>query len=219
MNLWTLGYRPELVNQCVDLMGDTWDLDHLYPDLGRKNLVNELFFREAILEANHSELVIDDQGTVHGYLFGLLPRAGEPRVVPLLQRLRAWTWAILHWLAGNFGPRLRALARTRELLGMIGSLEALRRPDDAYVCLFFVRSSLRGQGWGRRLMDSFIQKAQGFHCRRIYLWTDKSCNYHFYEHTGFQRIQEISSPFLAQPGLEPNGFVYTRELIEPELSP
>jgi N-acetylglutamate synthase-like GNAT family acetyltransferase len=71
---------------------------------------------------------------------------------------------------------------------------------------------LQGLGWGRRLMDSFNRKAEQHRSRRIYLWTDKGCNYHFYEHTGFQRIREISSPLLAQPGPEPNGFVYAREV-------
>ena len=212
MNLHTAGYRPGLLRQCVDLMSDTWDLDGLYPGLRKKNLVNGLFFREAIMSANHSELVVDDQGRVHGYLFGFLPRSGETMVVPLFRRLGAWIWAILHFITGSFGPRLQALGRTRELLAMTGSLDALRSPDDAYVCLFFVRSTLRGQGWGKRLMDSFNRKAAQHRNRRIYLWTDKGCNYRFYEHTGFRRIQEISSPLLAQPGPEPNGFVYAREV-------
>jgi ribosomal protein S18 acetylase RimI-like enzyme len=212
MNLHTAAYRPGLLGQCVDLMGDTWNLNGLYPGLRKENLVNELFFREAILGANHAELVVDDQGRVHGYLFGFLPRSGEAMVVPFFQRLGAWIWAFLHLMAGSFGPRLQALGRTRELLAMTGSLEALRRPDDAYVCLFFVGSTLRGLGWGKRLMDSFSRKAEQSRSRRIYLWTDKGCNFHFYEHTGFQRIREISSVFLAQPGQEPNGFVYAREL-------
>ena len=150
MNLQTAEYRHRHLRQCIDLMGDTWNFNGLFPGIRRENLVNELFFREAVLGANYSELVVDEGGAVHGYLFGRIRKAEGKRAVPFFRRIQTYLWALGGFIAGHFGPRLQALSRVRELLTMTDTLDARRRPEDAYVCLFLVASSLRGMGWGKR---------------------------------------------------------------------
>lgn len=95
---------------------------------------------------------------------------------------------------------------------MTSSLDALKQSTDAYVCLFVVRSSLHGLGWGKKLMDNYARKAAMYGCPRLYLWTDKGCNYRFYDHSGFKRIGAISSPLLTDPGAEANGFIYVKDI-------
>lgn len=208
MELRTTSYDPRFKESCVSLIGETWDLRRILPEAPKPRVIEELFFREATLDANHAQLIVDEAGEVHGYLFGIIRRAPRGGVRAALRSAGAVLWALGRFLAGNLGPRKRALATIRRLLGMVGSLDALRREDDAYVSLFIVRSSLRGQGWGRRLLDAYRAKAAAYGSKRLYLWTDKSCNYGFYERMGFERIKEIESPFLAEYGSGPNGFVY-----------
>jgi GNAT superfamily N-acetyltransferase len=95
---------------------------------------------------------------------------------------------------------------------MTRKLEAHRLPSDGYVNLFFVGTSMRGLGWGKRLMSRVEAECRQHGVKRLYLWTDKGCNFGFYDHTGFKRTLEVSSPFLADPGPEANGFAYTKDL-------
>lgn len=212
MNLRTVPYHHRYYERCVDLMSDTWDFNRLFPNLRRPNLVNRFFFHEAIADANYSEVIVDDHDAVHGFIFatvapGVLERL-RGAITSLSLRIRAW-W---HWLTGRLGPRAEAWERIMELSEMTGELEAGRLPADGYVNLFFVGSSMRGLGWGKRLMSRVEEACRARGVDRLYLWTDKGCNFGFYDHAGFTRTLEVSSPVLADPGPEANGFVYTKDL-------
>lgn len=208
MELRTTGYDPSYMESCVRLIGETWDLKRILPEAPSPRIIEELFFREATLDANHAELIVDGAGEVRGFLFGIIRQAPRGGVRAALRAAGAVLWALGSFLSGGLGPRRRAAATIRSLLSMLRSLDALRTDDDAYVSLFIVSAGLRGQGWGRRLLDGYRAKAAAYGSRRLYLWTDKSCNYGFYERMGFERIKEIESPFLAEYGSGPNGFVY-----------
>lgn len=208
MELRTTGYDPRYKDSCVRLIGETWDLRRILPEAPNPRVIEELFFSEATLDANYAELIIDEAGEVHGYLFGIIRGAPRGGVRAALRSAGAVLRAVGRFLSGALGPRRRAAATIRSLLGMLRSLDALRKDDDAYVSLFIVGAGLRGQGWGRRLLDGYRAKAAAYGSNRLYLWTDKGCNYGFYDRMGFERIKEIESPFLAANGAGPNGFVY-----------
>ncbi len=212
MELRTTPYRDEYRRQCIDLMSDTWNHNALFPGLTRENLVNELFFHEATVGANYSRIVLDENDRVAGYLFGILKRDSRGRLIRGLRTLGVIVRMLFHFLAGHLGPRRRGWKTAAGLLAMMSALESHRRDSDAFVSLFFVASSLRGRGWGKRLMEDFQRhcEAQGY--QRIYLWTDKGCNYLFYDRQGFRRTIEVSSPLLAGYGDEPNGFAYVKPL-------
>lgn len=61
-------------------------------------------------------------------------------------------------------------------------------------------------------MEDFQRHCEAQGCRRLYLWTDKGCNYRFYDRQGFHRIIAISSPLPAGYGDQPNGFTYVKPL-------
>ncbi len=212
MELRTTPYRDEYRRQCIDLMSDTWNHNALFPGLTRENLVNELFFHEATTGANYSRIVLDENDRVVGYLFGILKDDARGRVFRGLCTLGLIGRMLFHFLAGHLGPRRRAWKTAAGILSVVSSLERERQSSDGFVSLFFVASSLRGLGWGKRLMEDFQRHCEAQGCQRIYLWTDKGCNYGFYDRQGFHRITEISSPLLAGYGEEPNGFTYAKPL-------
>lgn len=210
MELRTVVYRDAYLGACVDLLNDTWNFDRFFPRLTRPGLINELFFRDAIAGANHAELIVDESDRVHGYLFGMLAPTLLDRLRRAARALGTLSRVVFHYLRGTFGPRRHVRRRAAELIAMTTELEMRRRRSDGYVSLFIVGSSLRGLGWGKRLMRKFERRCGELGHDRIYLWTDKGCNYGFYDHAGFRRIHEIRSPLLAHYGEEPNGFVYAR---------
>lgn len=212
MELRTIPYRDEYRRQCIDLMSDTWNHNTLFPGLTRENLVNELFFHEATVGATYSRIILDENDRVAGYLFGILKNETHGRLSRGLRTVGLIGRMVFHFLAGHLGPRRRAWRTATGLLSMMSALEGKRQDSDGFVSLFFVASSLRGLGWGKRLMEDFQHHCEAQGCRRIYLWTDKGCNYHFYDRQGFQRVVEVSSPLLAGYGDEPNGFTYVKSL-------
>ena len=193
-------------------MSDTWNFNKGFDGLKKDNIGNEIFFKECLLDMNYSEVIIDEDDKVHGYLFGV---TGRKSVNPLMTGIRTFAflmWGFYHYLVGSFGQRKTAWLRLKETIELTEALEEQRRNSDGYVNLFFVGSSLRGQGWGKKLMTNYQERCLEVGVKRLYLWTDKGCNYKFYDHNGFTRIIEISSPGLAEYGYEPNGFAYTKLL-------
>lgn len=210
MRFTTRTYRTTDFDRCVELMNDTWNFNELFPGLGKPNLINELFFQDSISVANYSELIVDESDRAHGYLFGTLEPTRADTIRRVLRALRFRARIAYHFLVGDFGSRRTAARRGSELDRLDDALEAKRRDGDGYVSLFFVGSSLRGLGWGRRLMENFAKQCHERGHDRIYLWTDKGCNFGFYDHVGFERIATVRSPLLADYGPQPNGFVYVR---------
>ncbi len=208
----TVTYRSQLFDHCVALMSDTWNFNELFPELAKDNLINELFFREVLAGADYSELILDEDGKVRGYLFGMLRSDPVIRLRRALRTIRFLARLTYHYLLGHFGPRPWARRRAAELASLSAILDGKKRANDGYVSLYFVGSDLRGQGWGKRLMSSFERRCRELGRDRVYLWTDKGCNYGFYDHYGFHRIEEVSSPLLAHYGSGPNGFVYVKAL-------
>lgn len=212
MELQLRPYNRSFRQQCIDCMRDTWNFNAYFPGITRENLVNEIFFDEAIAGATYSRVIIDAHERVAGYLFGTVNGAAPGWLSRMAQIVGVSARMILHLLGGHLGPRRRAWRTASRLMSVISTLESQRQESDGYVNLFFVSSSLRGQGWGKRLMDDFAQHCTANGCRRLYLWTDKGCNYGFYDRQGFSRIIQVSSPLLARFEDEPNGFAYVKSL-------
>lgn len=208
-------YEARDRDSCIALMRATWDFDGLLP--GGTGRVSELFFDEAVLGIDYSELVVDAEDRVQGLILGVI---GDKAGNPLLRGIRAARFYLrtaLRLATGRFGPPLASARRLWELVRLTAGLDGERTRRDAYVSLFIVGEALRGQGLGRRLMDAFQNAAMGARRDRIYLWTDKGCTYQFYDRYGFKRIKELRSEFLHEYGEGPNGFVYAKPLI-PSLS-
>ncbi len=203
-------YRKEYFHSCVGIMGDTWNFNEYFPDLQVDNLINELFFQSAIIGMNYSQVIIDEWGNIHGYLFGKLPGRKFRPVRTFLNNLRLGARILYHYLAGNFGKRREASQILKKLLEVEERLNAKKSPDHAYVGLFFVSSSLRGTGWGKRLMGNFEEAAVQTGSSGLYLWTDLGCNYGFYDHYGFSRVVELASPLLSKYTGGINGFAYEK---------
>ena len=60
----------------------------------------------------------------------------------------------------------------------------------AELALFAVSSSCRGKGIGKMLFQSTLDYMKQEKLKEIYLFTDTSCNYGFYEHQGMERRLE-----------------------------
>lgn len=61
---------------------------------------------------------------------------------------------------------------------------------DGTLTLFAVNSESRGKGVGKTLLFELISYWNEHKTKDVYLYTDTTCNYGFYEHQGFVRLEE-----------------------------
>ncbi|MCP4162397.1 MAG: GNAT family N-acetyltransferase [Deltaproteobacteria bacterium] len=205
-------YKNTNLNKCVDLLGDTWNFNRQFEELTRENLINILFFKFSIIDSNYNQVIIDKDDNVHGFIFGKVSQKSHINIETALRSVSTLLSGGYHYLSGHMGPRKKSGGIIREFLNIERDLTSRMNRDDAYVSLFFVGSSLRGSGYGTKLMNNFETSASKSGCKRIYLWTDKGCNYGYYDHCGFKRVIDVSSPVLEGYGEEPNGFAYIKPL-------
>lgn len=80
---------------------------------------------------------------------------------------------------------------------------------DGVLTLFAVNESCRGLGVGTKLFSGLSEYLKGTNTKRIYLYTDTTCNYGFYEHKGFERLEEQSLAMTKDGNpFEMNVFLY-----------
>lgn len=77
---------------------------------------------------------------------------------------------------------------------------------DGVLTLFAVSEDCRGLGVGNALLDGLLDYLSRRQARHIYLFTDSTCTYDFYERHGFQRLEEERLP-IASPGEQGPAFM------------
>jgi len=212
MNFKITNYNRKYFNQSVKLMSDTWNFNKLFVGLKNKNMMNELYFKFSLIDANYNQVIIDEDENVCGFIFGKIDNKPQSKLKILLNSFLPILKVLFNLVIGNLGNRTKAINIFKQFINIEKDLTASRNKNDAYVNLFFVGSSLRGLGYGKKLMSNYEDTAKKLDCKRIYLYTDKGCNYGYYDHSGFKRIKEISSPVLEGYGDEPNGFAYIKQI-------
>lgn len=63
---------------------------------------------------------------------------------------------------------------------------------DGVLTLFAVNENCRGLGVGKTLLAGVLEYLKKQDVKHIYLYTDTTCNYGFYEYQGFERLEEQS---------------------------
>lgn len=61
---------------------------------------------------------------------------------------------------------------------------------DGVLTLFAVDKDCQGLGVGKTLLKGLFEYLKKQNIKNIYLYTDTTCNYNFYEHRGFKRLEE-----------------------------
>lgn len=209
MSYRTSEYDDRYRQDCVDLMRNTWQFDRFFEGIRRENLANELFFDACLIDRTYAEVIVDEEDQVHGYLIGK-SKGGTSSALKALVRGSSFGARFAGcFLMGDIGPRREALRVLKEFGRLSDRLENRRDVPGGYVNLFLVGSSLRGMGWGRRVMDGFVRYCKDNGDRGVWLWTDRGCNFGFYDHYGFNQIATVHSPLLEHPEEAYNGMVYT----------
>ncbi len=86
-----------------------------------------------------------------------------------------------------------------------------KKAFDSEVVLFIVDPKTQGGGVGKRLMNDYLKHCKKHDMKKIFLYTDTSCNYGFYDYNGFkQEASEDMSLTLNEGEQSMRVFLYSK---------
>jgi len=205
-------YQASDLRACAELAAEAWP--SRMPTISREDQVDgmEGYMMSALAASTWAE-VLDESGRVVGFLFGRIEkhrRAGV-KLVPeqsLISMASAFI-AARHERPSNILRMIWNVALTELKM-------SVNRPhSDAEITMLIVGSAHRGKGYGRLLVERFVDAARADGASVLTVYTDdQSSNWRFYERLGFRRVAEfydnISSFWV---GRRANGIVY---VLNPE---
>lgn len=88
-------------------------------------------------------------------------------------------------------PSKKELSSYNDLLTIYDEFyEKHKEKFDGVLTLFAVNETCRGYGIGKQLLKDLMSYLEESQVKRIYLFTDSTCNYGFYEYHDFNRLEE-----------------------------
>ena len=198
-------YKTNDYNECIEILAKVWKFDERYKPPSLAILFKKIYLLES-LSLSNIPLVIYENNVVQGFLFG---NCGNENLYK--NEYSGFIGAIkllfdLFFMKGvsikrklNYLKMIKVHEKNRE------KIEPLRKNE---VNLFAVNPESQGKGYGRELLQSFIEICKKEKVTRITLDTDKESNYKFYYHFGFSKKGEFFSPLQKEyTGNSGNSFV------------
>lgn len=195
-------YQEKDLEQCVKIVGDVWNFDLPFPEKKLSQYVKTAFTAISLKFSNYA-FVIEENGVIKGFIFCKLEDKKLPKNYISWFKLGRY----LLFTSVSFFEKLKLL---KLFLQHEHSSKQAENHRNNQVNLFAVSSSSQGKGYGKILMQNFLNLCKEKNISRVVLDTDTNCNYGFYEHTGFTRKATFDSPlknFFTKSATSEN-FVY-----------
>lgn len=183
----TILFRPlrqEDYPALEDIIRTTWNYDRLAPHPAAAQRMARLYLQNCLLCHTFSQVAVQD-GIPVGII---LARHGRARGLRLSHRLAVLRDSLALLASPQGRAMARIFARVEETDRAL--LEDAEDRFDSELVFFAVAQDQRGTGTGKALLNaalSYLRKQGG---KSLYLFTDTSCNFGFYEHFGFVRQAE-----------------------------
>lgn len=202
-------YTENDFEKCVEIINRVWGFDARFQPDQLARLFKNIYVSGS-LSASNFYIVIEENNTVEGFLFGKcghqnLYKSGFSTIVSNLAFIyRLLTLKQVPW------------KRKTDYLKMLNDHEIKRREIEPKrineVNLFAVDPKNQGKGYGKKLMEAYIEFCRSNDADRVTLETDLECNYGFYQHFGFKVKGEFYSA-LQKEYSGKSGQSYIYELI------
>lgn len=195
-------------NQAIEnIIRRTWKYDSICADPKDARHMARLYLRACLRRASFS-CVAEEKGQVLGVILADCKTAAHPGK---LYRALAQAWAVGLLFTSKSGRRLgrffQGFDRTDEEL-----LRETYCSFDGEICLFAMEESARGKGVGKRLFSEAMKYLKEQKAKKIYLFTDSSCTWQFYEKRGMVRLGEKVVEISPRVGYNLHMYIYGCEM-------
>lgn len=207
-------YEKKYLKSCMEIIRSTWTFDKDFINPKKPDYVYKYYVLDCVNWSEHLDLLVDEQGQAMGILFGSIENTSLGKRLKFKARqiaLRAEFW--YHILNGDFGDRKRAVAVYKDMRNINADGESAARLFDSEVNLFILSPAVRGQGYGKKLMDRYIEFCKQNRLKKAFLWTTTTCTWQFYERYGFKLHQRFTHQGLSPKELKaPNCMIYCMDI-------
>jgi ribosomal protein S18 acetylase RimI-like enzyme len=203
-------FRAADITACTEIVNKVWDFKNRFKPKELASLFQSYYTAGSLAQSNF-HVVLEERGKTEGFLFG---RCGNRS---LYKNEYSGLVGSLRFLYRFIVLRGVSFRRKTYYMKILSVHEKNRRSIEPNklneVNLFAVDPATQGQGYGKRLMNKFIEHCRSRGAERITLETDEECNYGFYEHFGFSVIGIFDSPLQKEySGKSGRCFVYELRL-------
>lgn len=170
------------IREAAELAYPIWGKEHANGGNGRRFglLMCEYIVRYGWYGAPYAYKMIDDGGKMVGCIL-----AGN-----IKQKNGYNEWLDTQMSSLNERQRAEALALKDYFVRTSPKVYCFMDADKDLYLSFFISSV---QGCGKRLLSEIMQHAKKNGYKKLYLWTDSSCNHSYYAHHRFEKLAEFKS--------------------------
>ena len=194
---------PELAK----LISDTWKYEQLCGEREAAQHLSRLYLKSCLQNQTFTQVAVSD-GKVVGVIMGRSNRAAKKASLKSALSLLGDAAKLRSSKAGRqISELFREFSELNKEL-----LAECRQYFDGELVFFAVNADFQGLGIGRKLLGSLLDylNAEGAHL--IYVFTDATCNYTFYEKNGFTRIGEKAKDLRPLIDYSLKMFIYSYRL-------
>lgn len=187
MNVTYQRFNRKYLKSCQEIIKSTWPFHKHFINPKKPDYIYKYYILDCENWSEHQDLLIDEYGQVQAILFGSIEKPGVLLTLKYLwKHIKINAEIRYHILNGDLGNRKAALAVLHEIkeLNILG--ESPADQFDSEVNLFIARPELRGKGYGKKLMDRYVEFCRENHLKSSFLWTTSECTYQFYDSYGFK---------------------------------
>ncbi len=189
--------RKEDYGQVKNIINETWNFESYSDNSGQVGSALEIYLCNCLLQQNYFRVALE-KGVPVGLILGRINRDFRPwKQIPHLFPL---IWAGLKFCLRILSGKkfIQQALEERRAYGKL--LREGKGIFDGEVVLFIVSPNERGRGLGKKLIFEFLDYCRKKNLNRIYLFSDTSCNYGFYDKNGFFRTGEVTARDFAENG-------------------
>lgn len=199
---FSLEYQNDIKNLIIEAFG--FHNGTSYKD---EKLLATVYLWFCLSESSYGNIVIQEN-RAKGIFLGKITK--KTLISSLKIYLNLYFYTFILFFKQIFSSKLRS--NIKNILKFVKATKELYK-DKSYqsqVILFVVSKDLRGQGSGRMLMEGFSNEIKKHNISNIFLFTDSTCSYQFYEKSGFIREGTASLSFEENPY---ELYLYSKQLL------
>ena len=180
-------YKQSDYEQCEELVNQAWGFDKIFSTKELSGFAKLVYTKGSVIGSNY-KMVVEDQGQVVGFIFGLNENANKPRKNNLFGLGLLWK---LIWIKGNKLEKKNLLdALNIHQKNRVGVVDRGR----SEIVLFVISKEYQGKGVGKKLWSGFKNSCIESGVRSVVVETNKLGASSFYERIGFQHLANFNSP-------------------------
>lgn len=181
--------------QVKQLINETWHFERFFSNHATFRAYLNWYTHQMFAQANYGE-VIEDSGKIIGILIGKKD-CKNLSFSNVFHTVLSWIHLIIMFIV----PK-QYLQESYEQIDdqkiYRRMLLKQRQNYDGCIELFIVSSAYQGKGFGKKLVNNFLVDCEQEGLKRIYVFTDTMCNFNFYAHQHFNKVDQFDDDFIAK---------------------